>query len=414
MRVAHVYKDVYPPVAGGIEKHIDGLRTGMPDVVSDVIVCSRSRRTSVEEVGTGVEVRVAELGRLLSTPLAPGFPRRLSGLQADVFHLHMPNPLGELSALAALGGRPIVASYHADVVRQARLNPLYLPLQRACLRRASAVVVGSLSLSRTSPALAGMAGRTEHVPYGVDVDRFDPEQVEAQDREAVRRRYGTPLVVALGRLVHYKGVDQLIAAASLLDASVVIAGGGPLEGQLQRLARREPRVRLLGAVAESDLPTLLAAADLFVLPSVNRSESFGIATLEAQAMGVPAVVTEVGTGTTEAIAPGKTGLVVPAEDPRALAGAISSLLADPGRRRTMGDAARRRVIVRHSQSAQVHRLREIYERVIAAADRDRGYAGSGGGKGGLDATSDHRRSGIYRLAPRGRAYHARRRGAGPR
>ncbi|MDQ3435062.1 MAG: glycosyltransferase [Actinomycetota bacterium] len=367
MKVAHVYKDVYPPVAGGIEKHIDGIRRGMPDVESDVIVCSRSRLTSVHTVGTGVEVRVGELGRLLSTPLAPGFPGRLRSLRADVFHLHMPNPLGELSTLAALRGRPIVASYHADIVSQRRLNPVYLPLQRACLRRAGAVVVGSLSLLRTSPALAGMAERAEHVPYGVDLTRFDPERVNAEDREALRRRYGTPLVVALGRLVHYKGVDQLIAAASSLDASVVIAGGGPLEGHLRDLARSEPRVHLLGSVPEADLPLLLAAADLFVLPSVNRAESFGIATIEAQAMGVPAVVTDVGTGTVEAIAPGETGVVVPAGDPMALAGAISALLTDPDRRRTMGEAARRRVLAKHSQNDQVSRLKAIYGRVIASS-----------------------------------------------
>nr|MBA2793017.1 glycosyltransferase [Thermoleophilaceae bacterium] len=168
---------------------------------------------------------------------------------------------------------------------------------------------------------------------------------------------------------------QLIAAASSLDASVVIAGSGPLEAHLRDLARSEPRVHLLGGVPESDLPLLLAAADLFVLPSVNRAESFGIATLEAQAMGVPAVVTDVGTGTVEAIVPGETGVVVPAGDPVALAGAISALLADPERLRAMGRAARRHVVAKHSQSDQVTRLKAIYERAISSSWPKQGYCG---------------------------------------
>ncbi len=97
MRVLHVYKDVYPPVVGGIEKHIDVLRRHMPDVRSDVIVCSGSSRTSRHRGSYGEEIKVGELGRLLSVPVAPTFPLHLARQRPDVLHLHMPNPLGELS-----------------------------------------------------------------------------------------------------------------------------------------------------------------------------------------------------------------------------------------------------------------------------------------------------------------------------
>ncbi len=365
MRVVHVYKDVYPPVVGGIEKHIDGIRVGMTDVSSDVVVGARKARSSVASVGTGIEVRVAEFGRCLSVPLAPTLPRWVRRLKADLFHIHMPNPPGELAAVAALRNRPYVVSYHADIVRQAPLMPFYRPLVDACLGGARSVIVGSNALARTSRILARHRDRIDVVPYAVDTARFDPARVSARDRERVRAQYGTPLVLALGRLVYYKGYEHLIAAAGATGGNVVIAGIGPQERRLRSLAERQPNVRLVGEVTEDELTTLLSAADCFVLPSVNRAESFGVATLEAQAMGVPAVVTDVGTGTTEAIEPDVTGLVVPPGDSRALAEAIRALIEDPERRSIMGRAAIDRVASRHSREAQIKRLRSIYQRAAS-------------------------------------------------
>jgi rhamnosyl/mannosyltransferase len=116
--------------------------------------------------------------------------------------------------------------------------------------------------------------------------------------------------------------------------------------------------------SEAQLRTVLAAADCFVLPSVHRTESFGLATLEAQAMGVPAVVTDVGTGTVEAIEDGKTGIVVPPGDPRALAEGIRAILGDEARRRAMGTAGRERAIDRFSARTMAERLLTVYRRAI--------------------------------------------------
>ncbi len=127
LQILHVYKDVFPPVAGGVEKQIGGLRDAMaPEVVSNVVVCARSRHSRVVRVGDGVEVRVAELGpRLLSVAVAPTLPRWVRRTPGDLIHVHMPNPAGELAALLGRRGRPIVASYHADIDRQARFSGAY-------------------------------------------------------------------------------------------------------------------------------------------------------------------------------------------------------------------------------------------------------------------------------------------------
>ena len=101
--------------------------------------------------------------------------------------------------------------------------------------------------------------------------------------------------------MYYKGYEYLIKAARQLDASVLVLGSGPLEQRLGRLSAGLPRFHLLGQVTEDDLISMVAAADCFVLPSSHRAEqALGIATLEVQqVLEVPAIVTEVGTGTTE-------------------------------------------------------------------------------------------------------------------
>jgi glycosyltransferase involved in cell wall biosynthesis len=361
----HVYNDVFPPVAGGIEKHIDLIRNALPDIRSDVLVCARSRHGNARPVASGVETRVGELGpRPWSVPIAPTFPVALRRNRADIVHLHMPNPLGELSALLD-HRRPLICSYHADIVRQARVAPLYRPLVQMCLSRASAVVVGSGRLAETSPFLGEYGQRATVVPYFVDTDRCSPSRVADDDRARLRAHYGSPIVLAVARLVYYKGLHLLIDAARSLDASVVIVGDGPLHGQLRAQARDVANVHLVGAVNESELLCHFAVADCFVLPSTSRAESFGIAVVEAQAMEVPAIVTDVGTGTVEAISPRETGLAIPPNDVNVLVAAIGELLGDPTRRKLMGRRGRERAVAQNSVRHGAEKIREIYSRAYA-------------------------------------------------
>jgi glycosyltransferase involved in cell wall biosynthesis len=368
-RVIHVYKDVYPPVEGGVEGHIDGLRRSMPGVESGVVVCSRSPHTIRTRNSAGWEVRVAEYGpRWWSVPFAPALPAWLARLPSDLLHVHMPNPLGELAALIAARDRPLVLSYHADIVRQARVAPAYRRLVERCIERCAALIVGTRGLLETSPLLDRARREREKVhviPYGVDVDRFRPGAIGDEEVGVLRKRYGSPIVLCVGRLVHYKGVEQLIAAAGRLDAAIVIVGTGPLEAGVRELAAQARNVHIAGRVSERVLLAHLAAADCFVLPSVNRAESFGVATLEAQAFGLPAVVTDVGSGTLEAIEPGRTAVVVPPADPEALREAIAGLLGDAGRRAAMGAAARKRVVERHALTRQAARVEALYRDVLA-------------------------------------------------
>jgi glycosyltransferase involved in cell wall biosynthesis len=361
VNVLQVFKDVYPPTVGGIEFHVHDVIRSLPDVTSTVLTSSRSWQRHEDVDGPVRTIRAPEYLRLFSTPFTPSWFRDLRQLPADVVHLHMPNPIAEVAlvAPAAALDAPIVATFHADVTGASPASALYGRLQRRALRRASTVVVSSPPMAR-SPVLSERRPQLEVIPYGTDAGDWP---VGDDEIENVRRRYPGPLLLFLGRLVHYKGVDVLSEAMRALDATLLVAGDGPRRSSLEAHAARAgvgERVVFLGQVANQDRAAYYRAADLFVLPSVTQAEAFGIAMLEAMACGTPAICTEVGTGTSWVNRHGETGLVVPPKDPAALVEAIRTVLTDAALRHDLGAAAAHRARHDFSKPAMLRALADLY------------------------------------------------------
>ncbi len=377
MRVLHVFKDAFPPTYGGVEQHIwDTTRCLGPAFQSAVLTASRSPRGWVDEL-EGVQIlRCAEFGRVLSTPITPSWWGELRRQTPDVLHVHLPNPVAELALLADWRRgphhprAPIVASFHADIARNARLARWYLPLQRRFLSRVDRIVVGSPVLAETSAALAPHRGRVTIIPYGVDPDECSGPSGAVNALEAVCDDSGRPVVLFLGRLVAYKGVEVLIQAMRSVDARLLVVGDGPARPELEQAALGSGiDVRFAGNVSNEARSACYRAADLFVLPAVSRAESFGIAMLEAMAHGTPAITTEVGTGTSWVNLHGETGLVVPPRAPDHLAAAITTLLSDDELRKDMGAAAAARARRHFSRRTMVERLADLYRQLSARPGR---------------------------------------------
>ncbi len=171
-------------------------------------------------------------------------------------------------------------------------------------------------------------------------------------------------VVFAGRLSHEKGVDTLVEAAALApEVPVHIAGDGPERAALQRLAtqRHAGNVTFHGRLAKADLQRLVAASAATLVPS-RWYENQPMTILESYAAAVPAVVTSLG-GSPELVRDGVDGLVVPPDDPAALAAAISTLVADPARARAMGRAGQQRLLARHDPQRHLAALDGIYAAV---------------------------------------------------
>jgi glycosyltransferase involved in cell wall biosynthesis len=179
------------------------------------------------------------------------------------------------------------------------------------------------------------------VPRQVIPNAVDPNELARDGRRSSDGRY----VLGLGRLVEQKGFDVLLRAfaralPALPEHRLVIGGDGPLRPGLEALAHEldlDERVSFTGALDRAGVAAILAAAEIFVLSS--RVEAFGIALLEAMAAGVPAVATDVG-GVLDVATDGETALIVPSDDPDALASAIVRLASEPELRERLAGAAR--------------------------------------------------------------------------
>jgi rhamnosyl/mannosyltransferase len=190
--------------------------------------------------------------------------------------------------------------------------------------------------------------------------------------QRLRARFGDPHLLFVGRLRHYKGLHFLLDAMPRVDAKLVIVGDGAMEGPLKEQAARlglGDKVTFAGAVDDETLLDHLAAAGIGLLPSSTPTEAFGLAMVEYLAAGLPAISTELGTGTSFVNAHGETGLIVPACDPDALAAAMGEMLADRPRRERMGRAGRERVRGMFTTEAMMRGMDGLYQEACAALRR---------------------------------------------
>ena len=343
MKIVHLYKDFDPPVHGGIERHVALMCAYQREWAEvEALTCSRSWRTRrLQRDGVWV-TEVGEWGRFQSAPVSPAYPWRMRRLRADVLVAHAPNPTTELGYLLARPRGALVVRYHSDVVRQAAAMRIYGPIQMHFLRKAAMILPTSDRYAATSPVLQAVRDACRAVPLGIRTEEFAAPSPDAVDR--VRRSHGGSFVFFAGRHRYYKGLDVLVRAARAVNAAVVIAGDGPERPRIEALARElEAPVTFTGTLSQEDLVAHLHACELFVFPSIARSEAFGMALLEAHACGKPAVATALGTGVEFANLDGETGRNVPPGDPDALAGAVNALLADGALRARMGAFAKERV-----------------------------------------------------------------------
>lgn len=368
MRILHIYKDYYPPHFGGIEIAINRIVEGTRDRCESVavLVCGRNRKTVFAEAEGTPVYKAGEWGRFLSAPASPYFPYWLKKLKADILHYHIPNPTAVLSHLLVRPSGKVLVHYHSDIVRQKNWLPLYRPFRRRFLAAADKIIVTSPNYLETSEDLQPFRRKCAVIPFGLPLARFERTAETDGAAAVIRRRYGERLVLFAGILRYYKGLKYLIQAMGRVGGKLLIVGDGPLLPKLYEEARALPhgdRVVFLGQV-ESVVPYYFAS-DVFCLPSIYRSEAFGLVLAEASACGLPLVSTEIGTGTSYINQHGETGLVVPPMDPDALADAINQILSDPVKKERFGRAARARARQLFTLEAMSGKILGVYGELLA-------------------------------------------------
>jgi glycogen synthase len=394
----------YPPVlVGGLGRHVHALAEAMARGGHEVTVLTRHPGTAdvgYDEVAGGVRiVRVPEDPSLLSFTddllawtMALNHALTRAGLAVcaggsfDVVHAHDWLVAHAATTLKHHLGVPLVATLHATEAGRHQgwlpgpLNRGIHSIEWWLTYEARRVVTCSAYMRWEVTRLFELPPeKVDVLPNGVDPARWQvaPEQVAA-----ARRRWGGegPLLAYGGRLVHEKGVQDLLAAVPRLrrrhpGLRLVVAGTGPAAGELRdraRALRLGRAVTFAGFIPDTELAALVAAADCAVVPS--RYEPFGMVALEAAAAGTPVAVAEVG-GLAEIVADGVTGVRFAPGDPAALAAAVDRLLADEVLGRRLVRNARAVTAAEHDwagvagRTVATYTLAATQERALHAAGR---------------------------------------------
>ena len=366
---------------GGVPDHVMTLVRGLRTEFDVVVLCaSIDPRHASDLAALSIPVITIPFARLPS-PVADmkalvALLRILRGQHFDVVHTHMSKAVLIGAVAARLARVPVVVNTAHNLGFLALPNPILRGLfwlyDRLLFALACDVIVTVSRQVRAGVVRAGIAPARKVVAIanGIDPGRFAvPAALRDETRSALAPG-AAPLIVTVARLVWFKGLDPLIAAAPDLVARhplarIVIVGAGPLRealgAQSLRLGLGE---HVVFAGERGDVPALLAAADIFVLPSV--SEGMPISILEAMAAGRPVVATRVG-GVPDLVADGTTGLLVPPRDPVALAAALIRLADSPALGERMGRAGAARLAAAFSAGAMVARTARLYRHHLRRA-----------------------------------------------
>jgi len=373
-RVLHTYKIYKPEVEGGIPAVISVL-TAMagPEIDNEVLTARRRGWFRRLTDGKTPVIAVSSLGDISSLPVAPSFPfwARARAKANDIFVHHVPFPLGDL-AIAAFGlpkSTALIVHWHGDIDGRPLLKRLLAPMFHRALARADAVVVSDQIMVTNSPFLRRIAAKCVVIPYGIDTAFWRTLDDTARARVAALREKYPRLIVALGRLVPYKGYEVLLRAMARVDnAQLIIIGDGPLRQDLADLARDmkiADRVEFAGRLPKDDAKIVVHAASVFVMPSNTIGEAFGLAQVEAMAAGRPIVNTDLPTTVPKVARHNLEGLTVPPNDDVGLADALQTLLNDRALAARLGAAGQARAAAEYDQTTFVRRMENLYARLAA-------------------------------------------------
>ncbi len=371
MKILHISK-YYEPFKGGIEKVILELATGTVNQNHEVtVLCSNETWDYSEEIIAGVRVvRLPRLSVAFSQPLTMSFMWEIKKWidWADVVQVHTPNPLAELACvLQEENKKPLLATYHCDVVRQQKLYKVYKPVSHKLLSRAHQITVSTPNHLQFSEPVKDFKDKVEVIPFGIRAKHVHKTPEINRLVAKIKQEFGN-YYLFVGRLVPYKGVDVLLHALKQTNDRLVIIGQGPRWDdwfQLTQHLKLQDRVRFVGRIDNDDeFAAYIHASDALVLPSISEAEAFGIVLIEAMACGKPLVTTNLKSGVPWVNQKGVTGLQVEPKNPMVLAQALRTLSENHELRQKMGENARLRFEQNFTQDRMVNSYLSLYERMI--------------------------------------------------
>jgi len=334
LKVLNIVKYYYPSV-GGMETYVRQLCGGIckHGIEPSVITINNMVRikTAWERIDQVPVRRVACQLRLFSQPVSLSFGREMRHLisETDLVHVHSPFPNAEMLS-NSFASKPLVVTWCADPAntRWKKLFPLFRSALIRVLERARKIILIGPNLLEHSPTLQPYQHKCDVIPLAYSHAKG------AETISTVRKlNPASSTILFVGRLRKYKGVEYLMRAMPHLPEVLLrIVGNGEEMSNLRQLTNKlgiDSRVAFLANVPNENLPDEYKNANLFVLPSIDASEAFGVVQAEAMSYGLPVINTKLPTSVPFVSLNEVTGITVPPRSPLALAAAIKRLCVEP-------------------------------------------------------------------------------------
>ncbi|MBK8943742.1 MAG: glycosyltransferase [Ignavibacteriae bacterium] len=376
MKIVQTNKAYYPKV-GGIETTITTLSEGLVNYFNadvKVLTCSGKKNFQTEEKKiNGVNIKyLSTFEFLASLPISPNYFKEIRNYSGDILHIHEPFPLADIALLTNSKIKnnfsKIVVSWHSDIVRQKWVLSFYKNYLFKFLENVDKIIVSNPNLIQNSDFLPSFKNKIEIIPIGVNLNWVEECKISNKLSEEIKKSTKGLMALFVGRLVYYKGIEYLIDAINLVqDITLIIIGSGPLKDKLERKIidlNLSSRIKIIPEVDEVTLHGYYKSCDIFILPSVEKSETYGIVQIEAMACGKPVICTEIGTGTTFINQNEITGLVVSPRNSKALVDAILKLTNNLGLRQNLGNLGKQRAFKEFSAKKMVKTTFELYKNLL--------------------------------------------------
>lgn len=374
LNVMQVNKYYYPHI-GGIERIVQQIAEGLSERTKMTVLVSSEDKGRYEENEKNINlIRLPRNIKIGNMPVSISLFKELRKLsdKQDVIHLHMPFPIGDLACLLSGYRGKFVLWWHSDVVRQKRLMFFYKPIMKKMLQRADAIVVATKGHIEGSAYLKPYESKCWIIPFGVEesIERISDRYFDIKKNDIALWKVEKKPVrfLFVGRLVYYKGCDVLIKAfADVENAELYMAGTGELEEELIQLTKRlgiTNKVHFVGKVTEEELCKQYEECDVFVLPSVARSEAFAIVQIEAMAFGKPVINTRLASGVPYVSVDKETGLTVEPGNVQELADAMRWMVENEEERLKMGDRARNKMKEEYRLPDMLEKVYGLYQRMV--------------------------------------------------
>ena len=368
MRILQLGK--FYPVRGGVEKVMYDLMLGLSErgIECDMMCAESSGKGNIHKIDTRAKILTYHTwAKVASTTIAPSMINalRAEADKYDIIHVHHPDPMAAIALRLSGYTGPVVLHWHADILKRKSLFKLYNGIQRWLLQRADVIVTTSPVTIQNSEHLEGYRHKAICIPIGIKgLEKDVLGATILRDKIGFRK-----MIFSLGRLVPYKGFKYLVNAASYLpdDYVVVIGGEGPLLDELVNLRDSlgvHDKVIFAGRIPDEELPAYYTACDIFCLPSVMKTEAFGIVQIEAMSLGKPVVATTIpGSGTSWVNKHGVSGINVKPGSPWQLAQALSDVGGNTEDYNQFSKGARDRFNAEFTLDQMVDRCYDLYAKL---------------------------------------------------